>query len=131
MSELEIDASREERIDMEVVVDAYDEEERRLGWYYYLDNKVNFPFNAIWISEERPIDSEDEIEIEGEEVEVIGMASEEECQDDMYVEIVYQEEGTEDTFAVPLYDVVPMEVDDDTLEAIEDWYYWVERGYEW
>jgi hypothetical protein len=131
MSELEVDESREERIDMEVVVDAYDEEERRLGWYYYLDNKIKFPFKAVWVSEEHPTDSEDEVEIAGEEVEVIGMASEDDCQDDMYVEIVYQEEDTEDTFAVPLYDVVPTEVDDQTLEAIEDWYYWVDRGYEW
>jgi hypothetical protein len=30
------DAEREERITMEVVVDAYGPEERALGWYYYL-----------------------------------------------------------------------------------------------
>jgi endonuclease I len=36
MTKIERDENREERIDMEVVVDAYDEEERAMGWYYYL-----------------------------------------------------------------------------------------------
>jgi hypothetical protein len=31
---------------MEAVVDAYNEEERAIGWYYYLDGKLNFPFLA-------------------------------------------------------------------------------------
>ncbi len=35
MSRVEKDESREERILMEVVVDAHDEEERAMGWYYY------------------------------------------------------------------------------------------------
>jgi hypothetical protein len=26
---------------------------------------------------------------------------------------------------------VPLEVDSDTQEAIEDWHYWVAQGYEW
>jgi hypothetical protein len=30
------DKKRERRIDMEVVVDAYDEVERAMGWYYYI-----------------------------------------------------------------------------------------------
>lgn len=30
------DRSREDRIAMEIVVDAYDEDERALGWYYFL-----------------------------------------------------------------------------------------------
>ena len=32
------DEAREERIEMEVAVDAYGELERALGWYCYLDN---------------------------------------------------------------------------------------------
>jgi len=38
------DAVREERILMEVVVDAYGTEERAMGWYYYLADKILFPF---------------------------------------------------------------------------------------
>ena len=31
---------------MEAIVDAYGSEERSMGWYYYLDNKLKFPFKA-------------------------------------------------------------------------------------
>ena len=44
MSEIEIDRDRESRIEMEAVVDAYDEVERAMGWYYYLEDRLNFPF---------------------------------------------------------------------------------------
>jgi hypothetical protein len=36
MPKIKEDKDREERIVMEIVVDAYDETERALGWYYYL-----------------------------------------------------------------------------------------------
>ena len=39
-------SSREERIDYEIVVDAYGPEERAMGWYYYLEDKLCFPFRA-------------------------------------------------------------------------------------
>ena len=40
MARVEKDDAREERIDMEVVVDAYGEEERAMGWYTYLGDKL-------------------------------------------------------------------------------------------
>ena len=36
------DDAREERIYMEAVVDAHDSEERAMGWYYYLEDKIMF-----------------------------------------------------------------------------------------
>ena len=44
--EIETDEVRERRISMEAVVDAYNEQERAIGWYYYLEGKLNFPFLA-------------------------------------------------------------------------------------
>jgi hypothetical protein len=44
------DPTREERIDNEAVVDAYGPEERAMGWYYYLENKIRFPFRATCIA---------------------------------------------------------------------------------
>jgi hypothetical protein len=38
--------ARERRIEMEAVVDAYNSEERAMGWYYYLEERLNVPFNA-------------------------------------------------------------------------------------
>lgn len=54
MSEVKQDHVREERIDMEVVVDCYDDQERAMGWYYYLQDKINFPFKAKWVSRQKP-----------------------------------------------------------------------------
>ena len=50
MSKFETDESREDRIAMEVIVDAYDKEEQRMGWFYYLEGKLNFPFKAKWLT---------------------------------------------------------------------------------
>ena len=44
--EIETDEAREHRIDMEIVVDADDEQERAMGRYYYLEGKLIFPFLA-------------------------------------------------------------------------------------
>jgi hypothetical protein len=41
---------REERIHNEAIVDAYGPEEQALGWYYYLENKIQFPFTARCIA---------------------------------------------------------------------------------
>lgn len=65
---------------MEIVVDAYNELERALGWYYYLDYNLRFPFKAKCISKRSvsPL-------IVGDRVEVIGMAKEETCTNEMLV----------------------------------------------
>lgn len=69
MSNVTKDEARENRITMEAVVDAYDEEERAMGWYYYLDDKMKFPFQAECIAERKisPLS-------EGDKVDVVGMA---------------------------------------------------------
>ena len=36
----------EQRIDYEIVVDCYDSEEVAMGWYYYLEDHLAFPFVA-------------------------------------------------------------------------------------
>lgn len=124
MSKFATDENREERIDMEILVDAYNQEERRLGWYYYLDNKLKFPFKATRTSGRRTS------ALEGEEVEVVGMLSEDDCQEEMFVEVIYTENKVEDTFSVPLSEIEPIEADSETHQAIADWHYWVDQGYE-
>jgi hypothetical protein len=108
------DDERENRIEMEIVVDAYDGEEQRMGWYCYLEDNLNFPFKAAW---------------NGDEVEVISMSSEDDCIDEMVVEASYREDEGEDVFSVPLVNIDPLDADAKTLEAIADWKYWVDRGY--
>ena len=45
------DEEREERITMEIIVDAYGADEQALGWYYYLEEHLAFPFRARCIAE--------------------------------------------------------------------------------
>lgn len=116
------DPEREERIAMEIVVDAYDAQERAMGWYYYLQDQLQFPFTAICTNRRSisPLHVKDE-------VEVIGMPGAEECEHEMFVTIRWEKEG----LAVPLSQLKPVSAtDEQTKQAIEDWHYWVTTGYE-
>jgi hypothetical protein len=116
------DDAREERITMEIVVDAYDEAERATGWYYYLDDRLNFPFLTRCIKE-RAISP---LRV-GDEVEVVGMAPEDECLREMFVETPREHKRT---LAVPLAQLEVVQGDGETRQAVEDWHYWVGMGYE-
>jgi hypothetical protein len=87
------DPVREERIHEEVIVDAYGPAEQAIGWYYYLEDKIRFPFQAKCIASKMisPLQR-------GESVEVRGMAPEDKCSGDMLVLIRWQRR----TVAVPL-----------------------------
>jgi hypothetical protein len=115
------DETREQRISVEAVVDAYDSTERAMGWYYYLDGKMKVPFKAR-CRFARPIS----VLAAKEEVEVLGMAPEEECDREMFVSVGRAGGRT----AVPLAQLRPLSKDQETQEAVGDWLYWVDRGYE-
>ena len=121
MTRVKKDDIREHRIDMEVVVDAYDEQERAMGWYNYLEDKLAFPFQARCIGEKRSSPLQ-----RGEVVEVAGMAREEDCEHDMLVDVQWQGRR----LAVPLSQLEGVAVNEATQEAIGDWHYWVARGYQ-
>jgi Calcium binding len=121
MTQVKKDDVREHRIDMEVVVDAYDEQERAMGWYNYLEDKLAFPFQARCIGEKRSSPLQ-----RGEVIAVTGMAPEEDCEHDMLVDVQWQGRR----LAVPLSQLEGVAVDEATQEAIGDWHYWVARGYQ-
>jgi hypothetical protein len=108
--EIETDEAREHRITMEAVVDAYNEQERSIGWYYYLEGRLDFPFLARCAIRR----STSPLKV-GEEVEVIGMAPVEECEHDMFVEMDWDDEG----LAIPLSQLEVVDADDETREAVE------------
>ena len=116
------DPEREQRITMDIVVDAYDAQERAMGWYYYLEEQLQFPFTATCIAKRAisPLHLKDE-------VEVIGMPGEEECEHEIFVTIRWEKAG----LAVPLSQLKPISAtDEQTKQATEDRRYWVEMGYE-
>jgi hypothetical protein len=71
---------RDERINMEIIVDANGPDEQAMGWYYYLEEKLLFPFTAI-CCEKRAISP---LHVK-DEVDIIGMAPEDECEREMFV----------------------------------------------
>src|SRR5262249_13244897 len=120
MTKSKKDPVRENRISEEVVVDAYGPEEQAMGWYYYLDNKIRFPFRAKCVVSKTvsPLRK-------GETVEVRRMASEDACAIEMLVMVRWQNRS----LVVPLSQLTAIDSNDSTAEAIADWHYWVTQGY--
>jgi hypothetical protein len=114
------DPVREDRIDNEIIVDAYGPEEQIMGWYYYLEDKIRFPFQAKCIAAKvvSPLRKE-------ETVQVHRMAPEDACSADMLVLIRWHGR----TMAVPLSQLIAINPDQSTAEAIGDWHYWVAQGH--
>ncbi len=119
MPKVERDEVRENRIADEAIVDAYGPEEQAMGWYYYLDDKINAPFKAKCI-EKRAISP---LQVD-EKVEVLGMAPASECEHEMFVMIQWQDRE----LGVPLAQIAVEDGDEETQEAVEDWQYWVNQG---
>ncbi|MGF1601638.1 MAG: calcium-binding protein [Thermosynechococcaceae cyanobacterium] len=120
MTRIEQNSEREERIIMEVIVDAYGPEEQAMGWYYYLNDTIQFPFSAVCIDKRHisPVKK-------GAAVTVVGMAPADECEREMFIDINWDD----DVLGVPLSQVEAPEADAETQQAIADWHYWVNRGY--
>ena len=120
MAKRKEDPVREERIQNEIEVDAYGPGEQAMGWYYYLEDRIRFPFQAKCIVAKAvsPL-------LKGETVEVQGMAPEEACSGDMLVLIKWQGR----TMAVPLAQLQAIKGNKATDEAIADWHYWLAQGY--
>jgi hypothetical protein len=118
------DAAREKRIAMEIVVDCYDRQERAMGWYYYLQEQIEFPFTATCVAQRAisPLRVKDE-------VEVLGMAPDEECECEVFVVVPWDRR---DGLAVPLAQLKAIGATDaQTKQAIADWHYWRSMGYEY
>ena len=78
-------------------------------WYRYLADNLPFPFKARYIRKEATSPLKN-----GAEIEVIKMASEDDCLHEMLVEVRWSEQ----TLAIPLWQIRPSEPDDKTQAAI-------------
>jgi len=87
------DEERDERINMEIIVDAYTPEEQAMGWHIYLEETMDFPFEARCIDEKEvsPLD-------EGETVRVVGKPTSEPSLRQQFVTIEWMDRE----FGVPL-----------------------------
>lgn len=119
MPEQRLNRTREKRIADEIVVDCYTAEECAMGWYYYLEDKLSFPFTArcVAVRSVSPLKK-------GEKAEVVAMAREEDCLAEMYVLISFAGRRV----GVPLAQLKVVRADRATRQAVEDWHYWLARG---
>ncbi len=114
-------ANRDERIRMEIIADAYSAEDVAMGWFCYLEEKLQFPFLAKCIAERAisPLRK-------GEELEIVGMAPEDECAHEMFVVTRWDRRN----LAIPLAQIKPdHDVDAATTEAVDDWHCWIKQGH--
>lgn len=117
MTEVDGDEERGERIEKEIVVDAYTQQEQAMGWKTYLEETIDFPFEAR-CTEEREVSPL----AEGETVRVVGSPSTEPSLRQQFVTVVWND--TE--LGVPLSGLEPVEASDATERAVADWHYWLE-----
>jgi hypothetical protein len=118
MANSDPDEAREERIKSRITVDAYSPEEAAMGWYAYLDDLLEFPFEARCVDrcEESPL-------TEGETVRVVDMTSTEPTLSQMSVIVEWMDRR----LGVPLRQLEAVEPGEDTQQALEDWQYWLKR----
>ena len=116
------DESREDRILFDIVVDAYNETERAMGWYYYLQDKLEFPFSGRCHATR----TTSPLKV-GQELQVLGLASEDDCM----AEILVTVKAGRSMVAVPLDQIDCMSKNEDTCQGVADWHYWRTRGYEY
>jgi len=93
MTRAEKDEEREERIEMRIIVDTYSPEEQAWGWCEYLDDTMDFLFEARCVTEQEESPLE-----EGETVRVVGMSPTDPTLSQMFVTIEWMDR----TLGVPL-----------------------------
>ena len=113
------DPDIEHRIEDEIVVDAYGEEERHGAWVGYLEEHLSCPFAARCV-ERRP---ESPLAV-GESVTVTGLTEADEPE-----EILVNVRWKDRTLAVPLAQLHGVGVSQTAAQAIADWHYWWQHGY--
>lgn len=117
---VEKDPERENRIEDDIIVDANGTDEVISGWYYYLLDNIDFPIKAKCITER----SGSPLKL-NEVVEITNIADFDDCMAEMFVLIKLMDRQ----FGVPLMQLQPIDVDDAVTQRVEDWHYWVGRGY--
>ena len=115
---------REERIHNHAIVDAYGPEEQALGWYHYLEIKIKVPFSARCVTSKvvSPLRKGETVDVRSFAPE---LAPEDPCAHDMRVLIRWHNRNV----TAPLSQLVAIDADESTIEAIGDWHYWLAQGY--
>jgi len=92
-----------------------------MALYYYLEEQLTVPFEAE-VRKRSPTS----LLNPGDRVQVIAMAPEDVCESEVFVWIRWDKRK----LAVPLVQLVPLESDEMTQQALADWQCWRDRGYQ-
>jgi hypothetical protein len=63
----------------------------------------------------------------GKEVDAVGLAPADECESEMFITVPWEKRA----LAVPLALLAPIRAEQTTQQAVSDWHYWIEQGYEY
>ena len=115
------DPVRWNRIADEIIVDAYGEEERAMGWFYAIADNIDGMSLRCRCRKTRSMSP---LTV-GEEVDVLAIAPADDCEKEIFVVISWNDRK----LAVPLEQLEPISGDPKAIEVVEDWLYWCLMGY--
>ncbi|MFK7949470.1 MAG: calcium-binding protein [Saprospiraceae bacterium] len=105
---------RKDKIYSEIVVDAYDEQEINLSWYYYFEENLEFPISAVAKLKKR------NGQYENVEVMLVEVASE--ADKDLRFGFVLTMKGY--VFPINPKDIVSVDTTEEQQEMLNDWLFW-------
>lgn len=107
-----------EIIMLEIVVDAKDDDDVAMGWFYYMQDELEFPFEAEMEAKNR----------RGEksviEIDVLGLSSDNENNNSPEVILEVSEKGSERVMNVGISKLQNAKGDESTQNAVAVWKYW-------
>jgi len=107
------------KIDYEIIVDSHDEYEMSMGWYYFMEESITFPFKATAQLKKR------DGSIEKKEVIIVGLSSDEESfmSNDFELEMETEQHINKISFSK----LSNIKASAETLEAFTIWNYWITK----
>jgi len=112
------EAKMNEIIMLEIVVDAKDDEDVAMGWFYYMQDELEFPFEAEMESKNR----------RGEksviQIDVLGLSSSNENNNSPEVILEVSEKGSERVIDVGISKLQNVKGDESTENAVAIWKHW-------
>ncbi|MDZ7879496.1 MAG: calcium-binding protein [Saprospiraceae bacterium] len=110
------DEEREHRIHYEIIVDAYDEYEQAMGWYYHFAEKLKFPIKAVINLPLRGGKTEKKT------VEIVEVDPKSETNLNLRLGIV---EGTSKRVQyISPEQIESVQTTDENVDVLNDWLYW-------
>lgn len=107
---------RDHRIHYEIIVDAYDDQEVAMSWYYYMEEKLEFPIMA---KVKLPVKGG---KTEEKSVKIVEIDPKSETS--LTLRLGIAESGGDRVQYISPDDIISAETSAENLEVLNDWLYW-------